>query len=806
MNETTLRSRGGLKRAILERLTLGLGVEPEQAGSHDWLQATALAVRERIVERWHETSRQVAALDLKQVSYLSMEFLLSRELENALRATGLEDECRAALQEHGVSLDALMLEEAEPALGNGGLGRLAACFLDSMASLGLPAIGYGLRYEYGMFRQVFVDGWQVEQPDPWAEEGSPWEIPRPHRRYRIRFGGRVEHREYRAHWVDTDDIYAIAYDTPVPGHDHPAVNMIRLWSARPVASIDLGAFNRGAYLDAMAPKIHSKTVTRVLYPNDSTPEGRELRLRQEHFFVSASIQDVLARFLAGHCDWELLPQKAAIHLNDTHPALAPAELMRLLVDEHRLEWNDAWRLTSSIFSYTNHTLMPEGLECWPIDMMERVVPRHLEIIREIDARLVSGLMSRSDLPDGAVNALTLFTGELGEQVNMGRLSVVASRKVNGVSRLHSALVRERLFPHMARLEPGRFENVTNGVTPRRWLLQSNPALSALIDSAIGAAWRRNTEELADLHPLANDAAFCEDLLRVKRHNKVRLGNLIRERIGLDVDPDAMIDVQVKRIHEYKRQLLNILGIVDHWNAIRRAPHLPWQPRVAVIAGKAASSYWVAKLILKLANDVAGRINDDPETGGRLKLAVIPNYNVWNAMTIIPAADVSQQISLAGTEASGTGNMKLALNGALTLGTRDGANIEIAEAAGEENLFLFGLTVDEAEGIRARGQCGEKQPDAGLDRVIEQIASGFFSPDDPGRYRPLVESLAAGADPYLVTTDFPAYRDALSVVDRAWKDRRSWAHKSCRTIAAMAPFSSDRAVRDYADHIWQADLL
>src|SRR5690606_31560456 len=544
-----------LQQALLDRLTLGVGVAPDEATLHDWFQATALTVREQIVKRFHETKRLIRRKRLKQVSYLSMEFLLGQKLEHALLATGLLDECREALAANGIRLDDVLALEVSPALGNGGLGRLAACFLDSAASLGLPCVGYGIRYRYGMFRQEIVDGWQVEKPDAWLDQPCPWEFLRPERVYRIRFGGRVEHRGFRAHWLDTEDILAVAHDNLVPGTGHFAVNTLRLWSAKPAGAIDLHAFNRGAFLDAQLPEGRSKTVSSVLYPDDSTMEGRELRLRQEHFFVSASVQDIVARFRAEYDDWSLLPEKVSIHLNDTHPALAPVELMRLLIDEHQLEWVDAWNLVSATFSYTNHTPMPEALEVWPVSLMQRVLPRHYEIISEINRRFVAEVSARPEA-SSAVHALELVEG--GERVNMGRLSVLASRRINGVSELHSRLVRERLFADFARLYPERFDNVTNGITPRRWLIQSNPALADLIDEAIGHTWRQNLEELAALEPFADDARFRSRLAALKHANKQRLAKDIRDRVGVAVEPAAIFDVQIKRIHEYKRQLLTIL--------------------------------------------------------------------------------------------------------------------------------------------------------------------------------------------------------------------------------------------------------
>lgn len=795
-----------LRNALLDRLTLGLGVAPRDATPRDWFRATALAVRERLVGRWHETNVAVQEKGLKQIAYLSMEFLVAQELENALISTGVLDECRATLSEHGVSLEDLYALEPSPALGNGGLGRLAACFLDSTASLGLPCTGYGIRYEYGMFRQDIVEGWQVERPDQWLDQPYPWEILRPERSYRVRFGGRVEHSSSRAHWLDTDDIYAVAYDHLVPGHGHMAVNTLRLWGAKPVECFDLNAFNRGAFLDAQARKVHSETVSRVLYPNDSTPEGRELRLRQEHFFVSASVQDILARFRARCRDWRLFPEKVAIHLNDTHPALAPAELMHRLVDEHRMEWDDAWELTQKAFTYTNHTLMPEALEVWPVHLLQRLLPRHCEIIHEINRRFLVGLRRQAHYQPGIEPRVELI--QWGDSVNMGRFSVLASRRVNGVSKVHSHLLKQQLFADYAALYPDRFHNVTNGISPRRWLIQANAPLSALVDEAIGYGWRQNLEEIAQLAALSRDRFLQNRVGEAKLKNKKRLTDYVRRTLGVELEPTALFDVHVKRIHEYKRQLLNLLGVVARWNAIRAEPDRDWTPRVVVMSGKAASAYWMAKLVIKFAHDVARRINDDPVARGRLKLVFLPNYDVTLAETIIPAADLSQQISLAGTEASGTGNMKLALNGALTVGTADGANVEIAQSVGRDNIFLFGLAVDEVLRLRFEGYSARAvyESEPRLREAIDQIASGEFSPDDPARFRPITESLLDGNDPFLVLADFPAYWRAQAEVDEGWRDQENWQRKAILNIAGMGYFSSDRTIREYTDRIWDANLL
>ncbi len=788
-----------LHQELVHELTRNVGVSQLDASQRDWLQATSLAIRGRVVDRFHQMNARLRASNFKQVCYLSMEFLVAKQLESALMATGLRDECAEALSRLGLSLDDLFELEPEPALGNGGLGRLAACFLESMACRGLPGIGYGLRYEYGMFRQEFADGWQVEQPDDWLSHRNAWELYRPEPAFVIGFGGHVEHRDYRAIWHPAESVIAIAHDLLVPGYRNETVNTLRLWSARPVAALDFGTFSRGNYLQAVAAKIRSKTVTRLLYPDDSTPEGRELRLRQEHFFASASVQDLVARYLKDHSDWDQLPDKVAIHLNDTHPALAPAELVRLLVDEHRQPWDRALELTRAVFSYTNHTLMPEALEVWQSELMRRVAPRHLEIIEEISRQLLRKVAGRSDVRAESV----AIVSEDPPSVNMGRFSVVMSHKVNGVSALHSRLVRDSLFAEFSKLHPDRFCNVTNGISPRLWLYQSNPGLCALIDRRLGEGWRE-AFDLSGLAALGDDPEFRAEFTAIKRANKLRLSHVVAARAGAEIDIGALVDVQAKRIHEYKRQLLNIFAVIARWNAMKSDPTAYWPRRVVLIAGKAASSYWLAKLIIKLAHDVGRRINNDPETSDRLKLHFLPNYNVSLAERLMPAADVSQQISLAGTEASGTGNMKLALNGAITLCTRDGANIEIAEAIGPDGIVPFGLEVEEVARLQRDGYAPMSfvSKNESLRTVLEQIARGDFSPEDPHRFEPIVDSLINRGDRYMVLADFADYWRAQRVVDALWSDQEAWTRLAINSVAHMGRFSADRAIDEYARDIWR----
>jgi starch phosphorylase len=790
-----------LKDDILRHLRRQVGVSEENASPRDWLLACSFAVRSLLVERWHTSNEQRRRA--KQVGYFSMEFLLSRQLENALLTLDLKDEFAAALSQFGVALSDIFNLEPEPALGNGGLGRLAACFLDSLASIGVPAYGYGLYYEYGMFRQNFSDGWQIEQPEEWLSGVNPWDFMRSDPEIEIGFGGHVEHRNHRAIWNPDERIIATAHDLLVPGKDSGSVNTLRLWSARPIHGFDIATFNRGRHLEALAPKIRSKTLSRLLYPDDSTEEGRELRLRQEYFFSAASVQDMLSRYIKEFgTDMDQLPDKVAIHLNDTHPALAPVELMRQLVDVHELGWDRAWKLTNAVISYTNHTLMPEALEAWRADLMGRVVPRHLQIIEEINRRLVTSVSSgtSSVLPD----RVSLVSSDQTPIINMGRLSAHASHRVNGVSALHSELVKDKLFPEFATLHPERFINVTNGISQRLWLYQSNPDLADLIDKKISANWRKEFDP-TEFAQFADDAETAAAVAAIKLRNKKNAAAMIEKISNVAVDPTAMFDIQIKRIHEYKRQLLNILGVISLWNDIKDTPASSRAPRVVLMAGKAASSYWLAKLIIKLANDVARKINGDRETKDKLTFHFLPNYNVSMAQWLIPAADLSQQISLAGTEASGTGNMKLAVNGALTLGTRDGANIEIAEAVGEANTFMFGLTVSEVEELRTKySPLGVYQSNAQLKHVLEQIGTGVFSPEEPERFRPILDALLGHGDRYMVLADFSDYLRAQKNVDELWATPEKWQATAIKNISAMGRFSSDRAIRGYANSIWHVE--
>ena len=750
-----------------------------------------------------DTTRRTYQQDAKRIYYLSMEFLPGRTLSNALIALGLHDVCSEALRELGLDLDELDVLEPDPALGNGGLGRLAACFLDSMATLGLPGYGYGIRYEYGMFAQRINDGRQVEYPDHWLVSGNPWEFVRPEVKYTVQFGGRVDDQGGLARWIETDDVFAMAYDTIVPGYGNNIVNTLRLWSAVSTEAIDLSHFNQGNYTAAIERKNHSENVSRVLYPDDSTDRGRELRLRQEYFFVSASLQDLLRRYFKTHAGVEQLTEKIAIHLNDTHPAIAVPELMRLLIDIHHIPWTLAWRLCTKIFSYTNHTLMPEALETWPVDMLERVLPRHMKIIFDINEMFLDQLRHSHPGDIELMRRVSLIDEHHGRRVRMAHLSVIASHKVNGVSKLHSQLLQDTVFADFNRILPGRFINCTNGITPRRWLALVNPRLAGLIDRQIGTQWRTRLDALSDLAGFAEDQDFLAAFQAVKIANKHRLADYVRRVTGVAVKPASLYDVQIKRIHEYKRQLLNVLHVITRYQRILAAPDKYWVPRTVIFSGKSASAYFMAKLIIKLINDVAAVINTDSRISGRLKVVFVPNYGVSVAGLIVPAADLSEQISTAGTEASGTGNMKLALNGALTIGTEDGANIEIRDAVGADNIFLFGLDADAVRHTRETGyrprDIYESTPE--LKVALDMIASGAFSRDEPHRFMPIVHSLLDHGDHYLLLADYAQYVAMQDRVDALYTDSDAWTRMAIRNVASMGSFSSDRTIGEYASNIW-----
>ncbi|MBC7682545.1 MAG: glycogen/starch/alpha-glucan phosphorylase [Ferruginibacter sp.] len=788
---------------IQQHLLDTVGVNPAEATPNDLMLAVSQVARQHLSQRWVQTQARDHAAKARRVVYLSMEFLMGRTLSNALGALDIRDEAAIGLQTFAQTLETVADREPDAALGNGGLGRLAACFLDSMATVGLPSFGYGIRYEYGMFAQDIQNGAQMEYPDPWLENGTPWEFPRADISYPVRFGGWVEQVNGAPVWRNAGEVAAKAYDMVVPGHGTDKVSTLRLWKAVAPAHIDLNAFNTGDYARAASIKNEYENISWVLYPNDSTPAGRELRLKQEYFFVSASVQDLVVRHMREHPSLDNLAEHVAIHLNDTHPAIGVAELVRVLCDEHGMPWDKAWTICCKTFSYTNHTLMPEALETWPVGLMQHVLPRHLEIIFRINKEFLE--MAAQHRPgDNAFLARLSLIDEQGERrVRMANLSIVGSHKVNGVSALHSELLVQTIFADFASIWPDRFTNMTNGVTPRRWLAQANPGLSNLLDITLGKGWRLDLDQLQKLKALKDDAAFQKSFMEAKRANKVRLANAIEKSTGIKVSPDSLFDVQVKRIHEYKRQLLNVLHVVTRYQAILANPDAAWVPRTVIFAGKAASSYVTAKSIIRLIHDVGSVINNDPRIGDKLKLVFMPNYGVSVAEIIMPGADLSEQISTAGTEASGTGNMKLALNGALTIGTDDGANIEIRQNVGDDNIFIFGLKTPEVQALKQSGyqpmRYYESTP--ALKAVLDAISGGQFSPDEPGRYRALVDSLLWGGDHYLLLADYASYVATQSLVDDLYRQPSAWCAKAITNVAGMGVFSSDRTIREYAKHIW-----
>jgi len=792
-----------LTAQINAQLLHTVGVEATHASRVDLMQAVAQVARAQLSERWVNTQTQERRHKARRVVYLSMEFLMGRTLSNALAALNLTEGAAAGLHQHAQQLEDVAACEPDAALGNGGLGRLAACFLDSMATLGLPSFGYGIRYEYGMFAQEIQNGCQVEYPDSWLKDGTPWEFPRPELTYPVRFGGWVRHEAGKAIWKNTGEVAAKAHDMVVPGHGTHKVSTLRLWKAVAPEHIDLGAFNTGDYARAANAKNEYENISWVLYPNDSTPAGRELRLKQEYFFVAASMQDLVHRHLQEFPSLDNLAEQVAIHLNDTHPAIGVAELMRILCDEHDMPWDKAWTLCSKTFSYTNHTLMPEALETWPVALMQKVLPRHLEIIYRINKEFLD-LAARFKPGDQEFLRRLSLIDENGERrVRMAHLSVVGSHQVNGVSALHSDLLVHTIFADFAALWPQRFTNMTNGVTPRRWLAQANPDLASLLDNTLGTGWRLDLDQLQALRQHQDDAVFLQTFQDIKRANKVRLARLILKTTGVTVNPDSLFDVQVKRIHEYKRQLLNVLHVISRYQAILADPQADWVPRTVIFAGKAASSYQAAKLIIRLIHDVGLTINNDPRVGDKLKVVFIPNYGVSVAEVIMPGADLSEQISTASTEASGTGNMKLALNGALTIGTDDGANIEIRQNVGDDNIFIFGLKTPEVRALRLAGHhpLTHYEGNPTLKAVLDAIEGGGFSPDEPTRYNTLVNSLVWGGDHYLLMADFASYLEAQAQVDALYRQPAQWARKALLNVAGMGTFSSDRTIGEYARSIW-----
>lgn len=802
---------GHVREAIVDRLQRRLGHDPSTATRRDIYDALVLAVREELTDQWLATWRRARAAKIKRVCYLSVEFLLGRSLINALSTMPpmVLQEVREALRDMGHDLDAIAEEEEDPGLGNGGLGRLAACFLDSLATLGYAATGYGIRYDYGIFeQQIGKDGAQRELASSWLKYQNFWESGRGGVRYRVRFGGRC-HADRDAegvvhhHWIDTQDVWAVGYDMLIPGNNSPTVNHLRLWSGRAIVPFNVQEFNAGHYAAAMADQIEAKNLSRLLYPDDSTPQGKELRFKQQYFFVSASIQDLLQHHLSNHRSLHELSDAVAIQLNDTHPALAILELMYQLIDIHELPWDEAWLITQRTCAYTNHTLLPEALETWSVALFERLIPRHLQILYQINRDFLEHVSQQHPHDMDLRRRLSLIEENGDRRVRMSHLSVVGSHKINGVAKLHSQLMRETIFKDFATVWPERFTNVTNGISVRRWLKQANHGLSQLITEQLGSAWENDLEELERLKWAIDDAGMRHRFRQIKLDNKQRLASTIQRLIGVEVDTHSMFDVQVKRIHEYKRQLLTLLHALVRYQRILDAPDQPVVPRTIILAGKAAPGYVMAKLIIKLINNVAHTINHDPRIGNKLKLCFLPDYDVSLAQEIIPAADLSEQISTAGMEASGTGNMKLSLNGALTIGTLDGANIEIRDAVGAENIFIFGMNAEQAANCRSQGympmsvarDCPE------LNRILQKLESGEFTPHCMSDAKSVVDRLLSDGEHFLVLADFKSYLETQEKVDMLYLDQEAWSRKAMINTLSMGIFSSDRSIRDYADKIW-----
>ncbi|WP_027716594.1 glycogen/starch/alpha-glucan phosphorylase [Desulfuromonas sp. TF] len=798
-----------LRQAILDHLHFNQARLPDMATRNDWYMAVAHAVRDRMMDDLINSLHYLERKEIKIVSYLSAEFLMGPHLGNNLVNLGIMEPVRKAVAELGQDLDDLFGQEEEPGLGNGGLGRLAACYMDSLATLRVPAIGYGIRYEFGIFDQELRDGWQVEVTDKWLRLGNPWELCRPDITFQVGFGGRTESWQdeqgrYRVRWIPSRVVKGVAYDTPVAGYRSGLTDVLRLWKSEAVESFDFQAFNVGDYYLAVDAKVISETISKVLYPNDEPAIGKKLRLAQQYFFVSCSLQDMIRTHVWRGGSFEDFAGGFAVQLNDTHPAIAVAELMRLLVDEHALGWDTAWGITRETLAYTNHTLLPEALEKWPLPLFAEMLPRHLEIIYEINGRFLDKVRRRFTGDEGRVARLSIIDENGDKYVRMANLACVGSHAVNGVAALHSELLKQTVLRDFFDLSPEKFHNVTNGVTPRRWMLLSNPGLARLITDRIGDGWVKNPKELRKLESFARDVAFQDAWRQVKEGNKENLAKVIEERTGISVDPCSLFDVQVKRIHEYKRQHLNALHIITLYNRIKRDPQGDFTPRTFLFGGKAAPGYFMAKLIIKLINSVGEVVNADPDVAGRLKVVYFPDFNVTNGQLIYPAADLSEQISTAGKEASGTGNMKFSLNGALTIGTLDGANVEIREEVGEDNFFLFGLNTEEVHDLKAGGYNPRSwyEGNPQMRETIDQIASGVFSGGDTGLFRPLVDHLLH-SDDYLVLADFQSYLDCQDRVSAAWRDTQRWTEMSILNTARMGKFSSDRSIREYCERIWKA---
>lgn len=802
-----------IKKNILHHVMSFQGRDPQRAGEGDIYKAVAYTLRDIMVEKWIKTQKASYAKGKKRVYYLSLEFLIGRSLGNSMINLGIYDEMRQAVEELGFDMDMLREEEEDAALGNGGLGRLAACFMDSVATLKIPAYGYGILYEYGLFYQQLIDGYQVESPDNWMRYGTPWVFERTMPVFPVHYYGRVStyldaSGNYRAQWIETEDVMALPCDILVPGYKNDHVINIRLWAARASRDLDLSYFGRGDYIGAVQNKVSSETISKVLYPPDHNLAGQELRLKQQYFFVAATLQDIMRRYTKKYADFNTFSDIIAVQLNDTHPAIAIPELMRLLLDIEGLSWERGWDVCTKTFAYTNHTLMPEALEKWPVELLAKVLPRHMEIIYEINRRFLEQVALAYPGDVGRLRAMSIIEEGESKKVCMAHLAIVGSHSVNGVAKLHTRLLKERMFKSFHQFFPGKFNSKTNGITPRRWLLKANPRLAELISGKIGTGWITDLDQLRGLESLATDGDFQGEWRAIKRANKEDLAALILKKCGVEVNPDSMFDIQVKRIHEYKRQLLNCLHVISLYHQILRRPDLDLAPRTVIFAGKAAPTYWKAKLVIKLITSVADVVNNDPRVGMRLRVVFLPNYNVSQAEVIMPAADLSEQISTAGTEASGTGNMKFSLNGALTIGTLDGANIEILEEVGKENIFIFGMTAEEAQYEKlnvSRTPQAICRDNGEVAQIIDGLRNGSFSRGDKELFRPLVDSLLDQYDPYLLLLDLESYLACQERVNTAFLDPAEWARMSILNVARMGKFSTDRTIKQYASEIWDVPV-
>ncbi|MGM0546174.1 MAG: glycogen/starch/alpha-glucan phosphorylase [Bacteroidota bacterium] len=814
--DTTTNPRTGMdvdsfREDIKQHLHYTLAKDKFSSTEWDQYRSVVLAVMDRLHDRWINTQQRYYQNESKRVYYLSMEYLIGRLMDNMLINLGLQDVAAEAIEDVGFDYDKVREAEVDAGLGNGGLGRLAACFLDSMATLGVPALGYGIRYDYGIFDQDIEDGWQVEKPDMWLQYGYPWSVVRPKKKYKVQFYGETTAREDgngRLHfeWVNTHNVNALAYDTPIPGFQNNVVNNLRLWKANSDEGFDLKSFNQGDYIEAVRSNLLEENISRVLYPNDKVFKGQELRLKQEYFLVSASLQDAMNRFKKQFDDLRKIPEQMAVQCNDTHPNLAVPELMRMLMDYEGLEWESAWDIVTKTINYTNHTLMPEALEKWPLSLMSNLLPRHVQIIREIDRRFLNSIEVSKDDRDKK-NRMRVISNEMDARVRMGNLGIIGAKKVNGVSELHSDLMKKTIFKDFADHYPEKFTNVTNGITPRRWLRQCNRELADLISEHIGDDWVTHLDQLQEVEQFAEDEEFQSEFKAIKLRNKQKLADYIKDTMGVTVNPESIFDIQIKRIHEYKRQLMALMHAITLYNRIKDDPNADVEPRTLLFAGKAAPGYTMAKMHIKLINSVAEVINNDPEVAPKLKVLFLPDYSVSLAEKMIPAANLSEQISTAGMEASGTGNMKFALNGALTIGTLDGANIEIREQVGKENIFIFGHTVDEIEEVRAQGYNPQEiyESDEELKRVLDQIHEGYFSPDNPELFHPITNALLNQGDYFMVLADYRKYVEKQEEVEANYRDEFDWNRKAIINVANMGHFSSDRSIKDYCERIWDVEV-